>query len=119
MKHPLPPTLSRPCLCAAVLAVVFVLGTFPSQAQNANHGNNQAQAVLHVHANVVTYIMAPQRHRSGDPDDDAVTYNLSLHQPAVSVSEELREFIVSRRMSGLGVPSGKVALLKTSTIVQQ
>jgi hypothetical protein len=116
MKHPLPPTPSRPSLCAAVLAVVFILVAFPAAAQTGSHGNNQAQAVLQIHANVVSCTMAPPRHHPGDSDSAAITYNLSL-PPTVSVSEELREFIVSRAMAGAQAASGQVAVLRTLTVV--
>lgn len=123
MKHPLPPTLRRTHLYATTLSLVFILAAIPAAAQTANqhsHHGNQAQATLHIEARVVSYAMTPKHHDGdGDGDDASVSYNLSSSLPAMSVREEIREFVATGAMLGGQDRAPQLAVLKTLTVVPQ
>ena len=121
MKHPLPPTLRRTHLYATTLSLVFILAAIPAAAQTADqhsHHGNQAQATLHIEARVVSYAMTP-KHHDGDGDDVSVSYNLSSALPAMSVREEIREFVATGSMLGSQDRAPQLAVLKTLTVVPQ
>lgn len=126
-----PPALPRrqrlirtfPCAMffVALSTLIVVLPAAGQTAQTASHGDNHAQAVLHIQVQVVpvTYEPSPRISTSPTSEASSVIYTLSARQATMTVVEEIR--IVSRAEIAAWHESRAVqdAILKTVTIVPQ
>jgi hypothetical protein len=126
-----PPALPRrlrligklPCatFLVALCTLIAVLPAAGQTAQAASHGDNRAQAALHIQAQVVavTYATSPRTSTSPTNDAGSVIYSLSPRQAGITVVEEIRILSRGEIAAWHGRLAVQDAILKTVTIVPQ
>lgn len=125
MKHLLPRVLPRDLGFFAAITIVLFFVAGPSTAQDSSerdhhpHFKNGSAANLHLQVHIVSYSRLPPKHHHDEGDDSTIVYNMSLRDPAMSVTEEERALAGKVVFGGTVINAGQGAVLKTTTVVPE